>query len=99
MQSFQGLGLAGLELLRKTGDAFRDSGGYRSGFPADVDLVASYADILQIGSRNMHNYPCCWKWAGLGKPVLLKRGYAATIEEWLAAATILPRRKQPDYPL
>lgn len=86
VQSFQGLGLAGLELLRKTGDALGIPVVTEVVSPADVDLVASYADILQIGSRNMHNYPLLLEVGRTRKPVLLKRGYAATIEEWLAAA-------------
>jgi 3-deoxy-7-phosphoheptulonate synthase len=54
--------------------------------PGDVDLVAGYADMLQIGSRNMQNYPLLRAVGRLRKPVLLKRGLAATIEEWLLAA-------------
>ena len=54
--------------------------------PGDVDLVARYADMLQIGSRNMQNYPLLRAVGRLQKPVLLKRGLAATIEEWLLAA-------------
>lgn len=54
--------------------------------PQDVELVADYADMLQVGSRNMQNFALL-KAVGLsGKPVLLKRGFAATIEEWLMAA-------------
>ena len=54
--------------------------------PADVDLVARYADMLQIGSRNMQNYALLRAVGRQRKPVLLKRGLAATIEEWLLAA-------------
>ena len=54
--------------------------------PGDVDLVARYADMLQIGSRNMQNYPLLRAVGRQQKPVLLKRGLAATIEEWLLAA-------------
>jgi 3-deoxy-7-phosphoheptulonate synthase len=50
---------------------------------ADVDLVASYADMLQIGTRNMQNFSLLDAVGGAGKPVLLKRGMSATIEEWL----------------
>jgi 3-deoxy-7-phosphoheptulonate synthase len=54
--------------------------------PGDVALVARYADMLQIGSRNMQNYPLLRAVGRQRKPVLLKRGLAATIEEWLLAA-------------
>ena len=53
---------------------------------ADVDKVAAVADILQIGARNMQNYPLLRKVGAMNKPVLLKRGLSATIEEWLMAA-------------
>ena len=54
--------------------------------PEDVDLVASYADILQVGTRNMQNYPLLKKVGKVNKPVLLKRGMSATIEELLLSA-------------
>ncbi|MDJ0691147.1 MAG: 3-deoxy-7-phosphoheptulonate synthase [Xenococcaceae cyanobacterium MO_188.B32] len=53
---------------------------------ADVEQVAAVADILQIGARNMQNYPLLRKVGAKNKPVLLKRGLSATIEEWLMAA-------------
>jgi 3-deoxy-7-phosphoheptulonate synthase len=52
----------------------------------DVDMVAEYADCLQIGTRNMHNYDLLREVGRTSKPVLLKRGFAATVEEWLQAA-------------
>jgi 3-deoxy-7-phosphoheptulonate synthase len=54
--------------------------------PRDVPLVANYADILQVGARNMQNFRLLQETGQAGKPVLLKRGLAATIEEWLMAA-------------
>jgi 3-deoxy-7-phosphoheptulonate synthase len=84
--NFQGLGEEGLKLLTIAKK--------ESGLPVvtevmdtrQMDLVSEYADILQIGSRNMHNYPLL-KEAGLsGKPILLKRGMMATIEEFLLSA-------------
>jgi 3-deoxy-D-arabino-heptulosonate 7-phosphate (DAHP) synthase len=54
--------------------------------PRDVELVSRYADILQIGARNMQNFPLLREVGGARRPVLLKRGIAATIEEWLMAA-------------
>ncbi len=87
--SFQGLGERGLELLAEARE--------RTGLPIvtevldteQVDLVAQYADMLQIGSRNMMNFALLRKVALTGKPVLLKRGFAATVEEWLLAAEYL----------
>lgn len=52
----------------------------------DIELVARYADILQVGARNMQNFSLLKKLGQLDKPVILKRGLAATIEEWLSAA-------------
>ena len=54
--------------------------------PDGVDLVAEYADIVQVGARNMQNYPLLRRAGQAGKPVLLKRGMSATIEEFLLAA-------------
>ncbi len=54
--------------------------------PADVDILAQYADILQIGARNMQNYNLLDEVGSSGKPVMVKRGMAAPYEEWLRAA-------------
>jgi 3-deoxy-7-phosphoheptulonate synthase len=83
---FQGMGQEGLIMLREVSD--------RTGLPVvtevmdtrQVELVARYADMLQIGSRNMQNYPLLKEAGMLRKPVLLKRGMMATIEEFLLAA-------------
>jgi 3-deoxy-7-phosphoheptulonate synthase len=83
---FQGLGLEGLKILRAASDL--------TGLPVvtevlDVRLVESvsqYADMLQIGSRSMQNYPLLVEAGRSGKPVLLKRGMAASLCEWLGAA-------------
>jgi 3-deoxy-7-phosphoheptulonate synthase len=83
---FRGLGEAGLKILAKA----REETGLKIVTevmsPLDVPLVAEYADILQIGARNMQNYNLLEEAARSGKPVLLKRGLSATIEEWLLAA-------------
>ncbi|MBN1774129.1 MAG: bifunctional 3-deoxy-7-phosphoheptulonate synthase/chorismate mutase [Deltaproteobacteria bacterium] len=84
--AFQGLGRRGLELLR---DAARRHGLAVVTEVTDtrnVALVAEHADILQVGARNMHNYELLREVGGAGKPVLLKRGWSATIEEFLWAA-------------
>lgn len=85
-KSFQGLGEEGLKLLA----AARKE----TGLPIttevldtrDVMLVAEYADILQVGSRSSQNFPLLKEVAKTRKPILLKRGNAMTVEEWLAAA-------------
>jgi 3-deoxy-7-phosphoheptulonate synthase len=54
--------------------------------PEQVEMVAEYADMLQIGARNMQNYPLLRRAGKSARPVLLKRGFSATVEEWLMAA-------------
>jgi 3-deoxy-7-phosphoheptulonate synthase len=84
--NFQGLGEEGLKLLM---EARKETGLPIVTEVMDtrlVDLIAGYADILQIGSRNMQNYPLLKEVGMLRKPVLLKRGMMATIEEFLLAA-------------
>lgn len=84
--SFQGLGRAGLEILRTVADEF----GLRVITEAlaveHVPLVAEYADIIQIGSRNMQHFPLLWAVGKTQTPVLLKRGLMSTVQEWLLAA-------------
>jgi 3-deoxy-7-phosphoheptulonate synthase len=90
--AFQGLGEKGLRILAEVRDEV--------GLPivtevveaADVDLVASYADMLQIGTRNMQNFSLLQAAGACGRPVLLKRGLNATIEEWLMAAEYVAQR-------
>jgi len=87
--AFQGLGEEGLRILAE-----------RAPPPAavvtealdvgQVDLVEKYADAIQIGSRNMHNFPLLKRAGRAGKPVLLKRGFAATLDELLMAAELRP---------
>jgi len=83
---FRGLGKEGLELIalakKETGlpvitEVMR---------PEDVELVAQYADILQIGARNMQNFPLLDEVGRIDKPVMLKRGLSAPIQEWLLSA-------------
>jgi 3-deoxy-7-phosphoheptulonate synthase len=83
---FRGLGEPGLQLLARVRQEL--------GLPIitevmatdDVELVAKYADVLQIGARNMQNFYLLEKAAKTGKPIMLKRGMSATIQEWLLAA-------------
>jgi 3-deoxy-7-phosphoheptulonate synthase len=65
----------------------------------DVDIVASYADMLQIGTRNMQNFGLLQAVGSAGKPVMLKRGMNATIEEWLMAAEYVAQRGNLDIVL
>ncbi len=84
--SFQGLGQEGLELLARAGEAFDLPVVTEVMRPEDVELVASHAAVLQVGARNMQNYALLKKLGTVDRPVLLKRGLSATIDEWLAAA-------------
>ena len=87
--SFQGLGEEGLKILAEARSL--------TGLPvvtevldhASVEVVAEYADILQVGARNMQNFSLLKELGQSGKPVLIKRGMSATIEEWLMAAEYL----------
>jgi 3-deoxy-7-phosphoheptulonate synthase len=98
-QSFQGLGEGGLRILAEARAA--------TGLPVvtevvdahDVPLVASYADMLQIGTRNMHNYALLQAVGKAQRPVLLKRGMQATIDEWLTAAEYIAQRGNLDIVL
>lgn len=97
--AFQGLGRRGLEILADARD--------ETGLPIvtevvdahDVDLVAEHADMLQVGTRNMQNFALLQAVGGMGKPVLLKRGMNATVEEWLMAAEYIAQRGNLDIVL
>src|SRR5881397_3041818 len=97
--AFQGLGERGLQILAEVRD--------ETGLPIvtevvdahDVDTVAGYADMLQIGTRNMQNFGLLQAVGSIGKPVMLKRGMNATIEEWLMAAEYVAQRGNLDIVL
>ncbi len=86
---FQGLGIEALKILREAREI--------TGLPVvtevmsteDVDLICEYADMLQVGARNMQNFALLRRLATIKKPVLLKRGPSATVKEWLLAAEYL----------
>jgi 3-deoxy-7-phosphoheptulonate synthase len=84
--TFQGLGEEGLKLLRSAADEYKLKVVTEVMDRSQIDLVEQYADILQIGARNMQNYTFLKDLGRASKPVLLKRGLAATIEEWLMSA-------------
>ena len=94
--SFQGLGLEGLKLLARARDETGLAIVTEAIDPDGVDQVAEYADIVQIGARNMQNYPLLRRAGQAGKPVLLKRGMAATIDELLLAAEYVLAEGNPD---
>src|SRR5216684_4852484 len=83
---FRGMGEEGLKLLAKARDEFGLAIITEVMTPTDVEMVCEYADILQIGTRNMQNYMLLDEVGRVEKPVVLKRGMSATIEEWLLAA-------------
>lgn len=84
--SFQGLGEEGLKLLREISKETNLPIVTEAMDTRQVELVSKYADMIQIGSRNMQNYPLLKEVGMCGKPVLLKRGMMATIEEFLFSA-------------
>lgn len=87
--AFQGLGADALRMLREAADTFGMAVVTEVLDPRDVPLVAAHADMLQIGARNMQNFSLLREAGQSGKPVLLKRGLSATIDEWLMAAEYL----------
>jgi 3-deoxy-7-phosphoheptulonate synthase len=97
--AFQGLGEKGLRVLAEVRA--------ETGMPivtevvdaCDVDLVAAHADMLQVGTRNMQNFALLQAVGGAGKPVMLKRGMNARIEEWLMAAEYIAQRGNLDIVL
>jgi 3-deoxy-7-phosphoheptulonate synthase len=94
--AFQGLGLEGLKILEKAG---RESGlptVTEVIDPRDVLWVAEYADILQIGARNMQNFSLLREVGKAGKPVLLKRGMYSTFEEWINCAEYVLAEGNPN---
>lgn len=84
--SFQGLGKAGLEILAEVRRAFGLLIVTETIDPENCDLVEEYADVLQVGARNMQNFSLLKRVGRSSKPVLLKRGLSATLEEFLMAA-------------
>jgi 3-deoxy-7-phosphoheptulonate synthase len=87
--SFQGLQKKGLELLAKAREDFGMPVVTEVVNPQEVEMVASYADMLQIGSRNMQNFALLTNVGKSRRPVVLKRGFSCTITEWLTAADYL----------
>ncbi|MCM2271041.1 MAG: 3-deoxy-7-phosphoheptulonate synthase [candidate division Zixibacteria bacterium] len=97
--SFQGLGEPGLVILREVGDQFGMPVVTEVVSPQDVKLVASYADVLQVGARNMQNFSLLEEVGKTRKPVLLKRGLMATVEELLMSAEYILSNGNPNVML
>jgi 3-deoxy-7-phosphoheptulonate synthase len=84
--SFQGHGEKGLEMLRRAGDAHNLKVITEVMDASQIELIGQFADIYQVGARNMQNFTLLRELGHVRKPVLIKRGLAATIEEWLMSA-------------
>ncbi len=97
--SFQGLGEVGLRYLSEARDVTGMPVVTEVMEPDQVDLVAHYADMLQVGTRNMANFPLLRRVGQIDKPVLLKRGFSATIEEWLMSAEYILAQGNPNVVL
>src|SRR5207248_7533080 len=93
---FRGMGEEGLKLLAKARSEFGMAVITEVMTPTDVSMVCEYADILQIGTRNMQNYMLLDEVGRTNKPVLLKRGMSATFEEWLLAAEYVLSQGNPN---
>ncbi len=94
--SYQGLGVEGLKLLRQAADRHGLAVVTEVMSIEQIETVSQYADLLQVGARNMQNYPLLTALGHAGKPVLLKRGMSATIQEWLMSAEYILTEGNPD---
>ena len=94
--AFQGLGEEGLRILAEAREATGLPVVTEVLEPDQVALVASYADVLQVGARNMANFALLRRVGQTDRPVLLKRGMSATVEEWLMAAEYILDAGNPD---
>lgn len=94
--AFRGLGKEGLRLLALAREETGLPVVTEVMTPTDVECIASYADVLQIGARNMQNYQLLEEVGRTGKPVLLKRGLSATVEEWLLSAEYVVAQGNPN---
>jgi len=97
--SFQGLGEEGLVMMREAADAHGLAVVTELMDPAHADLMARHTDMVQIGARNMQNFPLLRVAGQLGLPVLLKRGMSASIEEWLMSAEYILAENNPNVVL
>src|SRR5580692_7493 len=94
--AFQGLGVEGLRILRKAHEETGLAIVTEVMSEEDVDLIAEYADIMQVGTRSMENYALLEALGRCGRPVLLKRGMTATLEEFLRSAQVIAAAGNPN---
>jgi 3-deoxy-7-phosphoheptulonate synthase len=94
--SFQGLGEKGLKILARVGEEMNMPVVSELMDSEDIGLLVEHVDIVQVGARNMQNFSLLRKLGRIGKPVILKRGMAATIEEWLMAAEYILAAGNPE---
>jgi 3-deoxy-7-phosphoheptulonate synthase len=94
--AFQGLGVEGLKLLGKAREQTGLAIITEVMSEEDVELIAEYADIMQVGTRSMENYALLEALGQCGRPVLLKRGMTATIEELMRSAQVIVMAGNPD---
>ena len=94
--AFQGLGVEGLKLLRKAREATGLAIITEVMSEEDVDVIAEYTDIMQVGTRSMENYALLEALGECGLPVLLKRGMTATLEEFLRSAQVIAMAGNPN---
>lgn len=94
--AFQGLGVEGLKLLDKAREETGLAIVTEVMSEEDVELIAEYADIMQVGTRSMENYALLEALGRCGRPVLLKRGMTATIEELMRSAQVVAMAGNPD---
>ena len=97
--AFQGLGEAGLMLLAEARETFGLPFVVEVLDPRDVDLVSSYADLIRVGTRHMANFSLLSELGRQPRPVMLKRGFTATVEEWLNAAEYIYKEGNQDVVL
>jgi 3-deoxy-7-phosphoheptulonate synthase len=97
--SFQGIGVEGLKWMKEAGDKHGLVTITEVMTPEAVEVCAEYADIMQVGTRNMQNFDLLRKLGTIRKPVLLKRGFSATYDEWLNAAEYILAGGNPNVML
>ncbi|HZW39649.1 MAG TPA: 3-deoxy-7-phosphoheptulonate synthase [Ignavibacteriaceae bacterium] len=97
--SFQGLGLDGLKLMRQAADKYGLLVITEIIEANQIEIFQEYADVLQLGSRNMQNFPLLREIGKSNMPVMIKRGFAATIEEWLMSAEYVLTNGNPNVML
>ncbi len=97
--SFQGIGVEGLKWMKEAGDKYGLLTITEVMAPEFVDVCAEYADIIQVGTRNMQNFDLLRKLGTIKNPVLLKRGFSSTYDEWLNAAEYILAGGNPNVML